>query len=414
MSAKHMPSTMGPEVQADDKLGKITLFSFGIGIVSLIASGAIGQSHNDQWANFLHSYLTNFSYFLSIALGALFFVTLQHLTRAGWSVTLRRQAELICNALPILALLFLPIIIPTLMGNHELYAWTNHALAKTDHMLHLKEPYLNIPFFAGRCAFYFLFWVCLARYFNKKSLEQDESGEVLNTLQMEKVSAPGMVVLALTISFAAVDLVMTLEFHWFSTIIGVYYFAGCFMSCLACLILGSKYLQSQGKIGEFINVEHYHDLGKLLFGFVFFWGYIGFSQYMLIWYASMPEGTQWYIVRKTGEWNYMVWFLILGHFFIPYVGLISRHAKRRTRILACWAVWLLFFHWVDHYFMVMPTMSSHGHALAGEIPFSILDLTCFLGIGGMFVGTIGYAMRGKKLIPIQDPRLKEALSYENF
>ncbi len=402
--------TVGPKANTYMKL------CFALGFIGLGVSAYLGHAENDKWAQFLFSYLVAFMFVLSFALGTLFFVNLQHLVRAGWSVVIRRQAEIIAAGIPVMFILFLPVLVSTLMGSHSLFHWNDHELAKTDHFLHWKEPYLNVPFFTVRALFFFGFWALLARFMLKVSLKQDETGEVRLTNLREKVSAPAMVFFALTLTFAAVDYIMCLNFHWISTMIGVYYFAGCFMTCMATMAILHLTLQDGGKLKGFITTEHYHDMGKLLFGFVFFWGYIAFSQFMLIWYANMPEGTDWYQARTWGEWETYTRLLIAGHFFIPFVGLISRHAKRRTKILKFWAVWLIFMQWADIYYFIMPN-KVHGpgpEAAAAKlvIPWNLMDLTCLIGVGGIFAGTVFMIARGKKMVPLKDPRLPECLSHE--
>lgn len=413
MGAHKTPEYTEEQITVGPGAASLMKISFAVGAVGLAVSAYLGSTHNDHWASFLFSYLVAFMFVLSIGLGMLFFVTLQHLTRAGWSVVLRRQAEFIAAAVPMLFVLFLPILISTLMGSHALFHWNDAALAQTDHFLHVKEPFLNVPFFTIRCVFYFGFWSILAWFMLKTSLKQDQNGDIALTNLRENVSAPGMMVFALTLTFATVDYVMSINFHWISTMIGVYYFAGSFMTCLALLSIVHLQLQKNGKLPGLVTKEHYHDLGKLLFGFVFFWGYIAFSQFMLIWYANMPEGTDWFQPRTHGEWETYTRFLIACHFFIPFVGLISRHAKRRLKILKFWAVWLIVMQWADMYYIIMPGLADNHGGDTTVIPFNIMDITCLIGVAGIFAGTVFMIARGKKMVPINDPRLPECLAHEN-
>ena len=422
MSAHQTPEINETELTFDQPAGKIMKIAGLVGIIGLALSFAIGNGqahgdHPDHWAGFFYSYLVAFCYWLSICLGCLFFVTLQHLVKAGWSVVVRRLAEFVAAAIPALLVLSLPILVPLMMGDHTLYHWNDHSLLATDPLLEIKEPYLNMPFFIGRCFFYFLFWTALSQFMLRNSIKQDAEGGVKHTNLMQLASAPSMLVLALTITFAAVDYIMTLQYHWFSTIIGVYFFAGAFMSANSVLVLMARGLQSQGRITKLVNVEHYHDLGKLMFAFVFFWGYIGFSQFMLIWYANMPEGTQFYLPRQQGEWVTFMRILIIGHFFIPFPGLISRHAKRRLKILTGWAVYLLIFQYMDLYYLIMPARTAHGDGHGADpavVSLSILDLTTWLGVGGIFVAAVAWNLRGKQLAPVKDPRFGECMAHENF
>lgn len=394
--------------------GKLFTMGLGLGVVGLGAAAGIGATQHDHFVGFFHSYLVAFCYFLAIALGGLWFVTLQHLTRAGWSVTVRRIAEFMASALPWLAVLSLPIVIPTVMGNHALYEWADASIRAKDHVLEHKEPYLNNTFFLVRMVVFFGFWALLSRFFLKNSTAQDSSGEHKLTNKMERVAPVGMLLFALTISYAAIDLIMSLMPHWFSTIIGVYYFAGAVMSSMATIILIAKYLQSKGKLSGLVTVEHYHDLGKLMFAFTFFWAYIAFSQFMLIWYANMPEGTMFYQPRQEGQWATLSIILLFGHFIIPFVGVMSRHAKRKTGILAFWAIWLLAAHYIDMFYMVKPTLIAIHGMEAGQLHFSLTDPLAWIGMLGFFVAAIGAAMKKHNLVPVKDPRVGEALAFENY
>jgi hypothetical protein len=225
---------------------------------------------------------------------------------------------------------------------------------------------------------------------------------------MQKVAAPSMFLFAITTTFSAFDLLMSLEPSWYSTIFGVYFFSGSVLGFLALLPITSLLLQRSGRLVGVISTEHYHDMGKLLFAFVVFWTYIAFSQYMLYWYANIPEETVWFLKRQTGEWTTFSWFLLLGHFLVPFLALISRTPKRRPWVLSLGAGWLLLMHWADLYYLAMPRLSAE------TIPFHALDLTTFLAVGGFWVGVFAMRMRQHSLIPERDPRLPESLAFENI
>lgn len=397
-----------------DGAPRLMMGSFIVGGVSLVAAAGLGAAKGDHFSAFFHSYQVAFVYFLAIALGCLFFITWHHLARAGWSVIVRRLFEFGASTMPVMLLLSLPVIVPAALGNHGLYSWVDAELVAKDHLIAHKAPYLNVPFFLVRVALYFGVWIAMARYFVGFSKQQDSDGDWTRTARAQGHAAPLMIFFALTLTFAAVDFIMSLEPHWYSTIIGVYYFATSVMSSMAMVILLAKFLQSKGKVKEVISVEHYHDLGKLLFAFVFFWGYIAFSQYMLIWYANIPEGTIWYQHRQHGQWVYYAFFLLFGHFAVPFVGLISRNFKRATNLLAFWACWALFMHWVDMYYLVMPSIFEHGDYDQNYIPISLMDPLCLIGVGGFFVGAMAMSIRGSFLVPMKDPRLNESLAFENM
>jgi len=378
-----------------------------VGLLGLVVAGWLGWQRADGLEYFLHSYLVAYCYFLSISLGALFFVALQHATRAGWSVTVRRLAEILAANMPVLTLLFLPILASVLLGNPKLFVWNDASAVEADPLLQHKAVYLNAEFFAARAVFYFLVWGWSARFFLLKSTEQDESADPRLTQRMESASPAVLLLLALTVTFAAFDWLMSLEPAWFSTIFGLYYFSGAALGFTAAVILLAMWLQRRGEIGEEITVEHYHDLGKFLLTFVIFWGYIAFSQYMLIWYANIPEETVWYMTRQTGGWAWVSVVLLFGHLLIPFFGLIGRWAKRWKVSLGFWAAWLLVMHWIDIYWLVMPAYSPE------KPPFGLIDIACTVGIGGMYLAALMWTAGQRSLVPLGDPRLKESRDFEN-
>jgi hypothetical protein len=374
-----------------------------VGVIMLAASAALAFLAPGGVDRLLHSYLVAFAFFLGISLGALFFVLLQHLVRAGWSVVVRRVAEALAMNLPLLALFAVPI----LLGARSLYEWADPRVLAGDVLLRGKQPYLNIPFFVARWAVYFVTWTVLARYFWTRSTAQDRTGDVRLSLQMERTSSFGMVLFALTANYAAVDLLMSLDPHWYSTIFGVYFFSGGVVGLLALLSILVALLQRSGRLGGAVTDEHYHDLGKLVFAFTIFWAYIAFSQYLLIWFANIPEETEWYLRRQTGPWTGVTLLLLFGHFVLPFVYLLPRFVKRRPKLFGPVAAWVLLMHYVDIYWLVMPQASP------GRIPLHLLDLTCPLGLGGILLAATAHRLRHQALVPLRDPRLAESLAFEN-
>jgi len=376
-----------------------------IGALGLAAGVLLGRRAG--WDAFFRSYLLNYCFVLSLALGALFFVLLQHLTRAGWSVSLRRLAEFVAATMPLLAVLFLPLLVPLLTGMSAVWAWASPDAVAQDAsgVLRHKQPYLNVPFFIVRAVIYFAVWAGLARYFLRKSVAQDATGDPRLTLRMQWWSAPGMLLYALTATFFAIDALMSLNPHWYSTIFGLYFFSGCVVGFFALLALLAYGVQRTGGLTQSIPVEHFHDIGKLTFGFVVFWAYIAFSQYLLTWYADIPEETAWYRPRQGDTWWIGVSLaLLFGHFVAPFVALLSRWPKRRTGLLAAAGAWLLVMHWLDLYYLAAP---------AGASGLAATDVSLFVGLGGVFVFAIVRRMTRSALLPERDPRLGEALALQN-
>lgn len=372
----------------------------GIGVLGLLASGYGWTVDSKQ---FYFSWLAAFAFTATIGLGCFFFTILQHLVAARWSVVVRRVSESISGNLFLLALLFIPVLV----GAHDLYEWTHAEAVATDHLLHHKEPYLNMPFFSARAAFYFLVWGGLGLFFYRTSRAQDSDGDVDKTLRMRTVAAPSILLFGVTITFSGIDWYMSLEPHWFSTIFGVYIFAGAFVSALALLIVTLRLLQAIGYLNGVVTKEHYHDLGKLLLGFTVFWTYISFSQYFLIWYSNIPEETYWFLNRWVAGWKDVSIFIVFGHFVVPFLLLLSRHTKRRPTILASIAVWIIIMHYVDLYWVIMPVLHK------ADTSFHWLDITALMSVFGLFLGALAWRLGGAPLIPVRDPFLKDSLEFEN-
>lgn len=383
---------------------KVYVWSVAAAGIGLLGAG-LALLQPGASSRLLWSYLVAYTFFLSLALGALFFVLLQHITHAGWSVIVRRLAEGVAANLPVLALLTLPIV----FGAGTLYRWMDHGTVAADPVLAHKASYLNLPFFVVRLLIYFAVWAGFGWWYLRRSVRQDGAGDDNETRTLERWAPGATVLYALTITFAAFDLLMSLDPRWFSTIFGVYFFAGAFVGFLALLVVLALAIQKAGCLTRAITAEHYHDVGKLLFAFVIFWAYIAFSQFMLIWYGNMPEETSWYQRRLAGGWGALVLVLLFGHFFIPFLGLLGRRSKRTTRVLLGFAVWLLVMHYLDIYWLVMPEM----RAPAGAWGQRLADVSVLLMLGGALSALTARRMSRCSLAPEGDPRLAESLAFEN-
>jgi len=370
-----------------------------LGVLGLIAS-AIGYFMNSE--QFFHSYLVAFCYWLSIGLGGLFLTLLHYLTGAVWSIVFRRLYENFMILLPVLALFFIPI----LFGIHDLYHWSHADAVEHDAILKMKTPYLNIPFFAIRAGLFFLVWSLYARTYYSLSLKNDRSGDPSCLISAKRKSPFAVIVFAVTVSFAAFDWLMSLDPHWYSTIFGVYYFAGATLATYSLITIFVIYLERLGVLKDRVTKDHYHDLGKMLFTFTVFWAYIAFSQYFLIWYANIPEETVWFLQRWEGSWKIVSLVLAVGHFLAPFFVLLIRAMKRNLVVLAVMSMWLLIMHFVDLYWLVLPNLHKH-HAV-----FHWLDITTLIGIGGIFIALVFRLSAKYAIIPINDPRLKESIYHK--
>jgi len=375
-----------------------------IGFICLAAGLGIGWSTpKELGANYLIALLFS----ASIALGALFLVLIHHAARAGWSVSVRRVAENIAGTLPLIALLFIPLLLLA----PSLYPWAEHGVhhegAHAELMAH-KAPFLNLPFFTGRVLAYILIWAALGFFFRRLSVKQDSVGGVALSEKMRSLSALGLILFALSTTYGSFDLLMTLEPSWYSTIYGVYFFTGSFLSGLAMVILFTNRLRSMGPLKGVVTAEHDQDLGKYLFGFTVFWAYIAFSQFMLQWYANMPEETAFYKARLNEQWMPWSVLLLVGHFVVPFFFLVSRHIKRRPSLLFAASIWMLLMQLVDLMWLVYPALWPVDPA-----PIGLLSALCVLGVFGLTLGFAVYLTRRAALVPHNDPRLSESLTFEN-
>lgn len=394
---------------------------------------AVGFLLSGGYARFAHAYLTAYMVALTVCVGCLFFVTVMHLTRAGWCVTVRRIAEIYAMCLPLMFVLFLPILLPLLAGSDAVYPWNQDGwsvhgdaeavaaelergalLADGSPALPpleaLKKSFLNRGFFAVRVVIYFAIWSFMAWFFFSTSRKQDETGDGKLSLRMQAFSAPAMIVFASTLVFSSFDFEMSLSPLWFSTMFPVYFFAGAMLSALATITLTAFLLQRSGRVTDEITVEHYHDLAKLMFSFVVFWGYIGFSQFLLIWYANIPEETFWYDYRinKNG-WMTVSLILLVGHLIIPFLGIMARTVRRSKTFMCCASIYILVMHYIDHFWLVMPQANA-DHSFTFN-PFA--DIGCAVGMLGLLVAFFLLVARDRPLVPLKDPRLGEALNFHN-
>lgn len=383
-----------------DNLIKILIGVGGIlSIVCLALFFVKDVSHH-----FFFSYLTSFSFFLTLSLGGMFIVLIHHITRTAWSVVIRRIPEGFMKNIGLVAIFSIPIF----FGLHHLYHWAHEGAALHDHLLAIKAPYLNVPFFIIRVFIYFLLWNWIASHFFNKSIAQDESGDHSITFDLQKRSTYSIIIFALTITFASIDFIMSLTPHWYSTIFGVYIFAGAVLVAYCCISLVLMYFRAKNILTDIINLEHFHDLGKLIYGFNIFWSYIAFSQFFLIWYANIPEEVKFFADHFMGSWNTIAIVLSVGHFGLPFLFFMSRHVKRNLATHLFFASWLVLMHFLDLFWIIMPNYYKSGFSL------SILDILPFIAMGSLFFALFFIRLKKYSLIPIKDPRLSESLNFENY
>ena len=351
----------------------------------------------------LFNYLVSFMMVLSIGLGCLFLIALEYVAGADWSTPFRRIPEFFAGLLPVLFIL----VVPLLIGNHTLFHWTHTEAVADDKILAGKAPYLNFTFFLIRTFVFLGIWVLFYFGFIKNSQKQDDSEDQKLTTKNIRLGAIFIPVFALSITFAAVDWLMSLEPHWFSTIFGVYYFSGTVIAALAAVTLAVVLLKERGFFDPWITNDHLYSLGALMFAFVNFWAYIAFSQYLLIWYADLPEETFWFLTRWEGAWAVFSILLIIIHFIVPYAVLLSQPAKMDPKKLKFIAIWLLFAHLFDIFWLVMPNMES----LKSGYVFSWIDLVFPIAATGLVILVFNFTAKKANHIPIGDPKLKRGIGF---
>jgi hypothetical protein len=377
-----------------DKAQKICLGLIAVGVLGF----AVGLYVDPQraWANFLLEYF----YWLAIACAGIFFAALQHISGATWSIPVRRVGELFIAYLPVAAVLFVVL----LFGVHTLYEWTHADVVAHDPILSQKASYLNVPFFVIRSVVFFALMFFGGGWLVKNSLRQDVTGDAKLSALNVKISAPFIILFAWLFSFVSFDLLMSLTPHWFSTIFGVYCWSGLFYSGLAMMTLWTIVLRRRGCVDGYVTTEHYHGMGKLMWAFLVFWAYIGFSQYMLIWYANIPEETPYMIVRSTGAWNCVSIALMVCKFGLPFFFIISQGLKRRERWLFAVTIWFLAAQWLDVYWMVFPTFF--------DTPvFGWMELSMLAGFSGAFFLSVGRKMSKVPVVAYRDPQILEGVHH---
>lgn len=377
------------------KLFNIGLLSTSLGILGVLISFSFDGARASFNAVVAGAFLT------SIALGSMFFIGIEYLTGAVWSVPFRRIAESFSTILIVVPI----ILIPVIFNIHSVFHWSHSEVIQSDIVLKGKAPYLNFNFFLIRFIVIFLLWFVFYLLFIRTSQKQDKDPNPKFTKVNTTHSAIFMPIFAITLSVFAIDWLMSLEPHWYSTIFAVYYFAGTFLAFLGAFTFASIQLNENGYLVEGLTRDHYYSMGALLFAFTNFWAYIAFSQFMLIWYANLPEETFWFINRGTGSWFYISIALIFIKFVIPYIMLLPQPFKMDPRRLRISALWIFFAHYYDLYWIVMPTFSSKGVVFGiPELSFLILTIGIILLSFYIFANKI-------YLIPIGDPKLKRGIQF---
>jgi hypothetical protein len=407
------PSSPRPVAPATGPALMVSAVGIAVAVIGIFVSGA----HVAATA-----WLLGVTYWTAMIIGALMLCLIHHVFDASWSVVLRRQWEHGLAAFKWLALLFVPLLIGSWAAPHDLiWPWMNlnHLTANghtvgSDILYAKKAGLLNLPAFTGCTAAFFAIWMWLSARLRKASFTQDVDGDAKWTRKSRVTAAFGIPLGALTLTFAAIYWVKSLEYHWFSTMYGVWYFADCMRGAYALTVILMIWLYERGDFKGILNTNHFWSIGQMMLAFTVFWGYISFSQYFLIWNANVPEETFWYNLREHGDWWYVGMFIVFGTFLLPFLLLLSYRFKVTPRIIRRIACWILFVIFIDISFNLMPALKdAHGDPQ----PFLSINLlwsvAAVAGVGGIVVWAYlrSFATADAKLIPIRDPRIVECLTH---
>jgi len=393
-----MISSSTIEYQKKELPAKVRTIALGLlffGLILVIAGYFVNP------ARMAFNNIIGLTFIVSIVVGSIFFVSIEFLAGAVWSTPFRRIAEFLTYGVFIIPL----VLIPLFFNLHDVFHWTHPEVVNADKILKAKAPYLNVNFFAIRVIAFVLIWIIFQRVLIKNSEKQDLTKDQHLTAKNVKFSAAFIPLFAITITFTAIDFLMSLEPHWFSTIFGVYYFSGTVLASLAAITIGVIFLNENGYLVKGLTQDHYYSLGALMFAFTNFWAYIAFSQFLLIWYANLPEETFWFLQRWEGSWIAYSIGLIFVRFVVPYFGLLTQPSKMDPKRLKIMAIWILFAHLYDLYFLVMPNYSRSG------VVFNWFELGFPILIVGALLLLFFELSKRKNLVPIGDPKLKRGIDF---
>lgn len=376
----------------DHLLARIGRAALGVAVVAALAC-VVGLALDRT--QFFRSYLVAWVYWTGAALGAVAILMINHVTGGAWGVAVRRFLEATLRVLPVLALLFVPIA----LGLPHLYEWAQPDHVAHDPLLQHKVPYLNVPFFLLRTVGYFAVWILVSRALLRWSDAQDATTAPEPTERLELISRGGLLLMGLTMTFASIDWMMSLEPHWYSTIYGVLFMGGSALTALAFGIVMAGLARPGTRLPDVVTPDQFHDLGKLLLAFTMLWAYFNFSQFLIIWSGNLPEEIPWYLKRTAGPWRAITIGLVVFHFALPFAILLSRGVKRRPGVLAGLAGAMLVARFFDLSWMVTPAFHQDG------FPLHWLDAAAFLAVGGLFVALAVRHLARRPLVPLHDPSL---------
>jgi hypothetical protein len=383
-----------------DRLQRTALAAGVAGMLLTLVGGAVDATQ------FFRSYLFAFLFWTGLSIGCLSILMIHHLSGGIWGLAIRRLLEAGARTIRVSALLFVPLV----FGLSRIYLWAQPEAVGHDAILQAKQPYLNVPFFIARSVLYFAAWWALAHFLSKWSLELDGHRESLRIARrLRSLAGPGLVIMGLTITFSSVDWAMSLNPHWFSTVYGLLFMVGQVLSAMALVIVVLAAFGHEKPLVDVARPAVVHDLGKLMLAFIMLWAYLNLSQFLITWSGNLPEEIPWYLQRLGGGWQYLALALVLFHFALPFLLLLSRDLKRDARLLALVAAGVLVVRLLDLFWLVAPDLQA-GHGGEGaHHGFAIhwLDFVAPIGMGGLWLAAFARELRGRPLLPLGEPELTE-------
>jgi hypothetical protein len=382
---------------------KISQRSLVVGVVFSVIAAVIFFAFADGRAEFFRAYLLGFMLWLGLALGSMAIIMIRHLTGGGWGVVIRRIQGAAMRTLPLLAALFIPII----LGRHNLYIWAQPLDQVKDkhlreHLEDITKTYLTTNGFIYRAVFYFAIWNLLSYLLSKYSQEGDKPGARDNTDRFKTVAGPGLILYGFTVSFAAIDWVMSLDPSWISTIFGLVILIGQVLSAMCFAVVVERILYNYKPMSEMLKPDFVHDHGKWMLAFTMVWAYFNFSQWLIIWAGNLPTEITYYLRRLNGGWGYVGLVVVIFHFAVPFAILLSRSFKRDIRKLVWLAVWLLVMRFVDMFWIIEPNFSA-------TFKLTLADVVVPVAIGGFWLAYFFHNLASLPLLPAYDPSASEVM-----
>jgi hypothetical protein len=382
-----------------ERAQKFALVAGLVGVVLVVLFALLPHAPGQ----FFQSYLYAFVFWLMVPMGCTAILMLHHLTGGWWGYPIRRLLEAGSRTFALMAVLFIPLF----FGLSKLYPWANASDVRVDSILQHKKWYMNTGFFTVRTVIYFAIWLLIAVLLNHWSKEQDRTGNPQLTKRMGRLSGPGLIVWGLALTWAAVDWVMSIESHWFSTIYGMLFMVVAALTAMCFVLLVLRMLSEEEPLKDCVPAKDYNDLGNLLLAFVMLWAYLSFSQFLITWEGNLKDEIPWYMTRVFGSWAGIAIVLLVLHFFVPFLLLLQRPFKRRLRALSVIAAGVFFLSMIDVYWLVMPAFQSERNGPY----FHPLDFVTLLAIGGLWVAAFLWQLKRWPLLPQRDPRFEGALEH---